>query len=137
MSMTTKSVQAMIFAVVVPIIILFACHCVHWSSPNVGLPYPLHWKVGFALVSACMVSLSLGLIVGTRPLAFSFMIASTYRKAGKSDVAAALSFTPSVFGGIARHLRRNHKLLHRHHHGGSCDPVAVGLHVDPARVNGG
>ena len=99
--------------------------------------HPLQWKVGFALVSACMVSLSLGLIVGTRPLAFSFMIASTDRKASKSDVAAALSFTPSVFGGIARHLRRSHKLLHRHHHGGSCDPVAVNLHVDPARVDVG
>ena len=99
--------------------------------------HPLQWKVGFALVSACMVSLSLGLIVGTRPLAFSFMIASTDRKAGKSDVAAALSFTPSVFGGMARHLRRSHKLLHRHHHGGSCDPVAVNLHVDPARVDVG
>jgi hypothetical protein len=92
-----------IFAVVIPIIIFFAFHYVHWSSSNVGLPYPLKYKVGFALVLACIVSLSLGLILGlpTRPLAVSFNIAVTDRKAGKTDVPVTLSFTPSVFGGIS------------------------------------
>jgi hypothetical protein len=67
------------------------------------LPYPLKYKVGFALVLACIVSLSLGLILGlpTRPLAVSFNIAVTDRKAGKTDVPVTLSFTPSVFGGIS------------------------------------
>jgi len=46
LGMTTKSIQAMIFAVVVPIIILFACHCVHWSSPNVGLRILCNGKLG-------------------------------------------------------------------------------------------
>jgi WD40 repeat protein/serine/threonine protein kinase len=90
----------MIFAVIIPIIILFACHYMHWSSTHIGLPYPSF--VRFALFFTCIFSLSLGLIVGlhTRPLTFAFVIASTDRKAGKTDVTATLSFTPSVFGGI-------------------------------------
>jgi WD40 repeat protein len=92
-----------IFAVVIPIIMLFASHYVYWSSANIGAQYPFKYQKVFALVLACFFMLSLGLFVGLRssPREFSFMIATSDRKAGKTDVAVTFSFTPSVFGSIA------------------------------------